>query len=237
MHPEPVPISSILGFIISIVISNPFKTLNIKVAFNLIFASIIGIVIFNFIVGAVAGINVSIIDVVSDRISPIILEEGGMAHSNREHVFAYFHSNPVPFIGYGLGNANIVFSDYLGNNIMTALLSLYFNILYSSGIVGFVLLMVFLLIPINVKRLWKNKNPHLFYLLAAYLAWMVSFTIHSEEFTVMFGITYALFIYEMGKHQYGLEPRMMLIPCIKKPGLYMGVNSRSPREGICGYCL
>jgi hypothetical protein len=198
-------VSIIIGLVISIVISNPFKTLNIKVLLNLIFASFIGIVIFNFIVGTVAGINVSLIDSLAGRISPIIFEEGGMAHSNREHVFAYFASNPVPFMGYGLGNANIVFSYYLGNNIMTGLLSLYFNILYSSGIVGLVLLMVFLLVPLNVKILWRNKDPHLFYLLAAYLAWMVSFTVHSEEFTVMFGITYALFIYEMGWNQYKRE--------------------------------
>lgn len=229
-------VSIILGLIISIVISNPFKTFNIKVLLNLIFASFIGIMIFNFIVGTVAGINVSIIDVVSGRISPIIFEEGGMVNSNRYFVFAYITSNPVPFIGYGLGNANIVFSYYLGTNISQAFLSLYFNILYSSGIVGFVLLMVFLLIPINVKRLWRNKNPHLFYLLAAYLAWMVSFTVHSEEFTVMFGITYALFIYEMGKNRYGLEPRIMPLPCIKHSSRYMGVNSRYSREGLCGYC-
>lgn len=198
-------VSIILGLIISIVISNPFKTLNLKILFNFIFVLLIGIVIFNLIVGAFAGVNVSLIDVLADRISPIIFEEGGMANSNRDYVFAYFASNPAPFIGYGLGNANIVFSYYLGNNIMTALLSLYFNILYSSGIVGLVLLMVFLLVPLNFKMLWRNKNPHLFYLLAAYLAWMVSFTVHSEEFTVMFGITYALFIYEMGWNQYKRE--------------------------------
>lgn len=205
-------VSIIIGLVISIVISNPFKTLNLKVSLNLIFASLIGIVIFNFIVGSFAGVNVSIIDAVWGRISPIIFKEGGMTHSNRVHVYAYVNSNPVPSIGYGLGNANIVFSNYSGNDIITGLLSLYFNILYSSGIVGLVLLIVFLLVPLNVKILWRNKNPHLFYLLAAYLAWMVSFTVHSEEFTVMFGITYALFIYEMGKNQYRLEPRIMPLP-------------------------
>ncbi len=224
-------VSMIIGLVISLVISNPFKTLNIKILLKLIFISLIGIMIFNFIVSTFAGVNVSLIDSLSNRIRPIIFEEGGMANSNRSHVFAYFASNPVPFIGYGLGNANIVFSHHLGNNIMTGLLSLYFNILYSSGIVGLVLLIVFLLVPLNVKILWRNKNPHLFYLLAAYLAWMVSFTVHSEEFTIMFGITFALFIYEMGKDQYKLEPRIMPLPCIKQSGRYMGVNSRYPRGG------
>lgn len=70
------------------------------------------------------------------------------------------------------------------------------------------LLMVFLLVPLNIKILWRNKNPHLFYLLAAYLASMVAFTNGTEEFAIMFGITYALFIFEIGKNQYIITETM-----------------------------
>ena len=162
----------------------------------------LGIGVFSTVAyGYVSNANVSIIDIVVERITPI--SEGGMQESNRFYIYDFTNSTQFPIMGVGFGNSNILLSQYFHSSLIVSFLSLYFNLLYSVGIIGFILAMFFLLTPIaqiliSGNTFFENER-RVFWILSAYIAWLVMFSVHQEEFSIMFGIIFALLTFETSK--------------------------------------
>lgn len=129
--------------------------------------------------------------VVAERVMPIL--KGGMIESNRGYVFEYMDANPIPFIGHGLGNATLVFTKWMGFDATGGFLSLYINILYSLGLAGFALLLVFLAKPL-LHPIRGLRASDVWPLLAAYFAWLVIFSVHAAELPAVFAIIYGLIL-------------------------------------------
>lgn len=185
-----------IGLAGALVLSNPFRPGAVKLALRLTATLGLGLAVFGSIAVGTGENAADLVAVVSDRIVPIL--EGGMGASNRFYTFGYMASRPVPIVGEGLGNANITFTNAMVSSIMMSFLSLYFNVLASTGVVG--LAMVLGLLALPVVRLARQRRyrttPELLPLMAAYLGWLVMFTVHSEELALVFGVLYGMLAWE-----------------------------------------
>jgi O-antigen ligase len=135
-----------------------------------------------------------LIKTISGRIAKLV--SLGLEGSNRGYIYGFVSNNPIPLFGYGIGNANLVMLNYFhGINVMS-FLNLYLNVVYSTGILGLLLVSVFLVYPIaRIMRLsGKQDLLGCFFFLWGYLTWLVMFVVHSEEFSFMFGIAYGVLI-------------------------------------------
>jgi O-antigen ligase len=133
--------------------------------------------------------HVDLGSVIWDRLEPIV-ETRSMEASNRSYTWDYIVESPPSLFGVGLGNANLRFGQYLHILPVPSFLSLYFNIAYSTGLVGLIFLARFLLMP--VLGFIKRSTLHPPELVAAYIAYLVAFSVHSEELSFQFAILYAL---------------------------------------------
>lgn len=139
--------------------------------------------------------SVDVWGVIIDRMSPIIFG-GGLMESNRAYVYEFVSKNPFPVIGYGLGNGNILFGESQGIGLIGSFLSLPVNMLYALGYIGVVVIVVFLLTPLFVLSRYRTRDPrYLYALLAAYIGWLVVYSVLSEELSISFAILYATCIY------------------------------------------
>jgi len=106
-------IGGIIGFVAAIVITNIFKPNNLKTFIRVIVLILIALTIFNILAVSYTAEKINIFKVVSNRITPIF--KGGMIQSNRGYVYKYISN--ISFVsvlfGSGLGNANILLSQYL----------------------------------------------------------------------------------------------------------------------------
>ena len=118
----------------------------------------------------------------------------------------------VFFIGYGLGNSNLIFTGALNNQVVAAFLNLYVNFFLSAGIGGLFLLCYFLVLPIKKIIFSKKKKNYsqINWVLSAYMGWLIMFSIHNEEFSLMFGIIFALLVYQIKKLKNNSGVPMML---------------------------
>lgn len=180
----------------AVVLGNPFRPKRLKMVASLVLAGVLGLVAFNALVVGKGDNPTNVIQVFSDRIAPIL--EGGMGESNRGFVFEYTASKPVPLVGAGMGNGNLIFTSETGSPSISSLLSLYINTWFSLGIPGVAL--VVLLVGLPVLKLARQRRyrtqPELMPLMAAYLGWLLMFTVHSEELTLTFGILFGLMAWE-----------------------------------------
>jgi len=195
-------IGGVIGFIIATVITNIFKPANLKILLNFMVIILIALAIFNILAVSYTAEKVNIFKVVSNRLTPIF--KGGMGQSNRGYIYEYILNNPPSLFGFGLGNANVLLSRYLNNNLMCSFISLYVNYLYSTGVLGLILLCIFLFNPVTKVILSKKiqQDSQIIFIIAAYISHLVMHTVHSEEFTIMFALIYALLIYEIRKYNY-----------------------------------
>jgi hypothetical protein len=126
-----------------------------------------------------------------------------MKESNRSYIYEYVANTSIPLFGSGLGNANILLSQYLGVEVVASFLSLYFNIVFSSGVLGLALLFLFFFRPVIkilvIKKLRQSKKILL--ILAAYLAWLIMLAVHAEELPMMFAVACALLAHEIYRHE------------------------------------
>lgn len=141
---------------------------------------VLGILTATFVTG------VDIVSVVADRFGVLFLE--GVGGTNRAYVYDYLRSNAPPITGYGLGNANLVFTEYRRSDLVQSHLSLYVNYWFSLGIVGLVLVSCVSLRPFLSRQMWwaANRDQVTVVLLAGITSWVVSFVGHAEELSVMF---------------------------------------------------
>jgi len=196
-------IGGIIGFIAAIIINNIFKLDNLKIFTRVIVLIFVVLVIFNVLVISYTEERIDIFKIINNRLS-LILFKGGMVQSNREYVYRYISNNPPSLLfGTGLGNANILFSQYLNSNLICSFLSLYFNYLYSTGVLGLILLCIFLFNPVIKVMLSKKirQDSQIIFIIAPYISYLAMFAVHSEEFSIMFAIIYALMVYEFRKYK------------------------------------
>lgn len=195
-------LGSALGFVGAIFIFNPFKLNNLKTLLRFAVIVLLALVIFNSIVVSYGTGEINLFQVIGDRLAPIFFE-GGMKESNRSYIYEYVANTSIPLFGSGLGNANILLSQYLGVEVVASFLSLYFNIVFSSGVLGLALLFLFFFRPVIkilvIKKLRQSKKILL--ILAAYLAWLIMLAVHAEELPMMFAVACALLAHEIYRHE------------------------------------
>jgi hypothetical protein len=137
-----------------------------------------------------------LIAVVWDRLVPL-MTEGGLSASNRNVIYEQVHAMQVPVFGYGLGNSNILLSESLGVEVMASYQSLYYNVLYSAGFIGLILLIYAFSEPL--LRAWAKAprvtDPRLLYAACGYIAWLVMFGVHAEQLNPMFAVAFVLLIF------------------------------------------
>lgn len=148
------------------------------------------------ITGGIAGLeyilNIDFIGAITPRV--ISLLDGGVEASNRDYIYEYLTSQTPSMLGYGIGNSNIIFSNYLGSNLIASHISLFVNIWFSLGIIGFVLILLFVLSPVYSRYIWINATRSALSasLLAGVFSWFICFLAHAEELQVMFAVAYGL---------------------------------------------
>lgn len=127
--------------------------------------------------------------VISDRLLPVFV--GGIEESNRGYVFEFAEETGISLFGYGLGNINLLLTEWQGGIAVSGILSLYLNILLGLGAIGLAILGVFLARPL-LQNLSTTTAREAYPVYAAYFAWLTAFVIHSAEFPFMFSLTYGL---------------------------------------------
>jgi len=127
-----------------------------------------------------------------DRLKVLVL--GGIQKSNRYYIYDAFFGMGMPIFGYGMGNSNILLSSILNSDRTASFLNLYFNILYSGGIFGLLLMILFLMLPIGrtFLRSRKKKTPIVFLVLGAYVGWLGVYFGSYEELNLLFAVAYGL---------------------------------------------
>ncbi|HEU4883216.1 MAG TPA: hypothetical protein VFT45_13240 [Longimicrobium sp.] len=185
-----------LGLLGALLLSNPFRAGAMKLTVRLGAAVAVAMALFGFVAVGYRGKSANLLQVLTDRVVPLM--EGGLGQSNRSYVLEYVMSRPIPFVGEGIGNSNIVFANALGSPVTASFISLYFNTLMSLGVVGLGLVLGLLALPVvrMARQRRYRTDPELMPLMAAYLGWLVMFGVHSEELGLVFGIVYALLAWE-----------------------------------------
>ena len=78
-----------------------------------------------------------------------------------------------------------------------------FNILYNTGLLGIMLFIAFIATPLFLvfqRKAVETNQTSVFWLLAAYLSYLVVFAIHTEELSMMFSVVYALLVFSVTRH-------------------------------------
>ncbi len=169
-----------------------------KILFSLLIIGVVSLFVFNMIAVSYGTERADIVNVIADRLKPILFE-GGMQQSYRDYVYGYIVDTTFPLIGSGLGNSNILFSDYLGASLIAAFISSYFDALFSTGIVGLALVIYFLSAPIRQRQCRKKlkNNTNILILCACYFSWLIMAAVHSDIFSMSFAIIFCLIVYEL----------------------------------------
>jgi hypothetical protein len=188
-------LSLLLGLVVMI-INNPLRRKNLAIIILALFALTAAALISKGIYVDTNNQQTTIYTIVSSRIVDLI--HSGVQSSSRGYVYNFISKYPFPITGYGLGNVNILLSNSMGSSLIVSTLSLYYNILYSAGLVGFFLLSIFLLRPALhfMVRNWNSKSLRPSFLLMAYVAMLICFTVLTEELTIAFAISAGFLSYQ-----------------------------------------
>ncbi|MBT9175289.1 MAG: hypothetical protein DDT22_00964 [candidate division WS2 bacterium] len=192
-------LSILIGSISAYILIGRYKLISIYKNFMMpLLVLFLGLGIFALVVHSYSESGVSLFNVIIERVRQII--EGGMTASNRGPVYKWVQSTTIPYLGHGLGNANIFYAHDINSDLMGSFLNLFITILFSGGYVGILLLFIFLMTPIYIvlkSGVARNsaENYYMFYVLSSYLAWIIIYFAHSEEVDLMFAIPYALLVF------------------------------------------
>jgi hypothetical protein len=137
-----------------------------------------------------------LLDVIDSRL--LVVLSDGIGASNRDYTYEYFAAkNLLSLAGMGLGNPQVELANFFGIDEVASLLNLYANMLLSSGLFGFLFLILMLIYPLGLlvaQRAVNNKRGALFVLFVGYFAWLIAFFVHSEELSVMFATCFGLIV-------------------------------------------
>lgn len=188
-----------LGFMFAVLLANPVKKDNLKKVLQIAILAAVAFAAFYALVASKNSDGVSLFQVIGDRVGVILTK--GISESNRGYVFEYVAGSGISMTGEGFGNSNILFSKYIKNPVITSFLSLYFNFLLSTGVIGLTILIIFLLRPVMAALFFKFNRKNMIWVLAPYISWLIMFAIHSEEFSSLFAIAYALLSFDTANFQ------------------------------------
>lgn len=180
----------------ALVLGNPLSRRRLRVPLSLAAVAGLGLLVFNAVAVSNGTSAAGLWEVVSGRMADVLT--GGLGASNRSYVYEYTGAQPLPLLGAGLGHANLLFGASDQSAIISSFLNLYLNYLFSLGIPGVVLLALLLARPAArlVRAPGYRHDPGLMLLMAAYLAWLLMFVVHSEELTLVFGIVFGMVAFE-----------------------------------------
>jgi len=132
--------------------------------------------------------DVPLVSVMQERLHNIFA--GSVEASNRGYVYEYARLTMPPLYGYGLGNANLIFSEYRGSLLASSHLSLFINAWFSLGVLGVVLISGVVLRPLASRRVWRcaRREPSAAALLGGIAAWVIVYLGGEEELSVMFAV-------------------------------------------------
>lgn len=150
----------------------------------------ISFVSFNLAAFTYTGSVPLLMETISDRMRAMWLDHGVFS-SNRDYVWDFVRSSEVPLLGWGLGNANLILSDWMTSNFIVSFLSLYLNMLFSGGPIALVTLLLILLRP--MVRIFRLSDPglQLRARLAGYCGLLLMFSAGSEELSIISAVAYA----------------------------------------------
>lgn len=191
-------ISLIAGYTGALLIS--FRKVEKRPSWGGLLLGLICITVFSYLAISNRGDDIHPLAAIVDRITNIM--NNGVEVSGRGYIYSFVSNVPVPEFGYGLGNAQILLSRFVESGLIVSYLSVYLNFLYSFGIVGLFILLAFFLFPIifflhKTKSQLQRQSKEIFFLLSAYIAWLIMFAVLSEEFTLMFAVSYALLVFSI----------------------------------------
>lgn len=186
--------SCVGGVLGGLLLSNPFKPRNFKLLIAIALG--LGLLLYAAQMTSVGLTGQSVYSVLNVRTLEIL--EGGVGNSNRAYIADFVDSFPPPVLGYGLGNANIYVASKLGIDLIVSFLSLYVNVAYSSGIIGLLLLSIFMAQPIirNAIVSTDRKKRRPIAILMGYVAYLFVFAAGPEELSVAFAVIAAFLLYD-----------------------------------------
>ena len=189
-------VGSLAGFAVALVLTRASLRSRIQLFFAFIGILVVAWLAFTGVARSYEGPRPSVIRVITERLKPVLIS--GLGASNRAYVYNYVRNAPLPFWGVGYGNANLLLTNELGSDATSSFLSLYLYTLYSTGLIGLGLMLWALLLPVGmVLRCRRRRSPELLLAVAAYFAWLVMFAVGSEELHLLFGVTYALVVFQL----------------------------------------
>ena len=180
------------GLAVALFMTNPLRNYNVQTLLRIVVGIVVALAIFQLFVRSNSSAAVSLGDTIMSRIEPIMA--GGMGESNRDYIYDFVSQTPPPVIGAGFGHANLQLSAHLSSPLVVSFISLYFNSLYSTGVIGFAMLAIVMLAPL----FWALGSPTMrqrrsgMLMIAGYTAWLVMFGVHAEELSMIFGVAFAL---------------------------------------------
>ena len=191
--------SAVAGMIGGLILNNPLRPKNMKrIA---VVAIALGVLIVAAKSTSIGLGGQSVYTMLNVRTLDIL--EGGIGNSNRAYIADFVANFPPPVIGYGLGNSNIFAASKMGIDLIVSFLSLYVNVMYSSGLIGLGLLAVFLAQPIFRRALYavNATGEQSIAVLMAYVAYLFLFAAGAEELSISFAVITAFMIFDAGKGQ------------------------------------
>jgi hypothetical protein len=186
--------SCIGGILGGLLLSNPFRPRNFRLL--VLIALGLGVLLFAAQMTSVGITGQSVYSVLNLRTLEIL--EGGVGNSNRAYIADFVNAFPPPVLGYGLGNANIFVASKLGIDLIVSFLSLYVNVAYSSGMIGLLLLSLFMVQPIirNAIMSADRTKRRPIAIIMGYVAYLLVFAAGPEELSVAFAVIAAFLVYD-----------------------------------------
>lgn len=197
-----------VGGVAAILLVRPHHWITWKRGIDLVLfgAAVVGL--FMFVAVPNEGGTTNLLEVVVQRASPAL--STGLAGTNRDYVCAFSREHAMPILGYGLGHANLLFSQASGAAMPRSLLSLYLYFGYSTGMAGLMLLCGWLgwpIVKVFVRRWRYPLSPAMFWMFAVYVAWLAISYVTLEEFQPAFAICFAMVAYLLATEREGATTR------------------------------
>jgi len=186
----------VLGVLGALVLARPRGMRWARTVGETAVAVFLAFLIFQVIAVPTEGGSTNLISIIRMRLWPVAT--GGLAESNRSYVYEFLQLRPVPLLGWGLGHAQLLFSQYLGTDVPVSFLNLYLSLLYAGGLPGLTLLLCWLVRPllqVGALGMRRAVSLSLFAAISGYVAWLAMFYVQAEELTPMFGIAFAWLAY------------------------------------------
>lgn len=187
--------SVVVGSLLALLITKPLSKRTYKiVGIAVLILAVILLALSRITVGLFGSEKTNLAIILAGR--AITTVTGGVKGSNRGYVYDFAAEHPPTFVGIGMGNANILAAEATSNESVVSLLSLYLFTLYSTGVPGLIMLLSFLVRPI-IRYVREIRRVDAWpVVLMAYVAYLVSGAVGSEELTPYFGVAAGLLIAE-----------------------------------------